>query len=421
MMLNKRLTADDIGSSASKDLAAFYFFQVAAGHVALPILVVTFLVSKVASRHILLVNLLLAWIGSAISSSIQFYVRGQWDSRRNLCIGQSAAVNSIPMLTNIALLSLVIHVWSSFNLRENKPQGPRRIKRIILGVLLIAPWLAFGVLFAFGEMLGQQHSDRVGRDVAYFYCSIDWPAFRIAVGVLSLLTCILSVGLEARTILTLLRYEEEVRDRGEINGIDSDLIMRLALFTVFQFTATTLNLASIWAVKAMLPAIMFTASTTLALFLIFAIHPEVFYAWMFWRHQTITISPPPTDDLPQYSPRGWKDRIRSPSLSTKSTMLSDYATASTYTEGRKSSRASSKSGYGYGHGHGHGPSPRERSFELNNAQSQQGPPAVEIIGTPNEAFFGNLNRKTYVTNLGFPYSESLVQQSTRSQYRDQSR
>lgn len=64
------VTEDELGSSASADLDAWLFFQLAADHVFLPILVATFVFSRSVVRHSTLINLCCTWILSGIISSL---------------------------------------------------------------------------------------------------------------------------------------------------------------------------------------------------------------------------------------------------------------------------------------------------------------------------------------------------------------
>lgn len=64
------VTGAELGSSASADLAAWLFFQLAADHVFLPILVVTFVLSRSVVRHSTLINLCCTWILSGVISSL---------------------------------------------------------------------------------------------------------------------------------------------------------------------------------------------------------------------------------------------------------------------------------------------------------------------------------------------------------------
>ena len=61
---------EEIGSGASADLAAWIFFQISAGHILLPVLAATFVLSKKAARSPLVVNVCLTWIISSIVSSL---------------------------------------------------------------------------------------------------------------------------------------------------------------------------------------------------------------------------------------------------------------------------------------------------------------------------------------------------------------
>ncbi|KAL4251219.1 hypothetical protein ABKN59_006282 [Abortiporus biennis] len=289
-MLNKRLSYEDLGSgAASRDLTVFLFFQIAAGHVALPILAATFYFSRTASRPLLLINLCITWVMSAICSTLVNYPGQMTFSEstyrpvhQGVCIGQSATMNAIPAMTNIALLTYVIYLWKS---TRNAPViGSSMRRRILLASLLAAPYIVFLVTFIPGEYYGKRHPDRVSLEWVWLYCSIDWTSFQTAMGVLCVLICTVTIALQAHMAYLLLKFKHRIHDNMLVSDIDVDLLVRVAIFTAFQFTATILYLISTFDKSTVLPQ-MFWASTSMALFVVFASHPSVLRCWLFgWRN-----------------------------------------------------------------------------------------------------------------------------------------
>jgi hypothetical protein len=64
------VTEEQIGNEASTDLAVWLFFQIAAGHIALPILTATFLFAKNVRKIPALIMVCVTWIISAICSTL---------------------------------------------------------------------------------------------------------------------------------------------------------------------------------------------------------------------------------------------------------------------------------------------------------------------------------------------------------------
>ena len=118
------VTEDELGASAPADLAGWLFFQIAAGHVALPILLATFLFAKTVPTHPAVVTICITWILSgvfstllcvvwpfdlhcpsesmltAISNNFRFYV-GQHkgpEPSRGLCIAQASLLGAVPIM-----------------------------------------------------------------------------------------------------------------------------------------------------------------------------------------------------------------------------------------------------------------------------------------------------------------------------------
>lgn len=66
------VTQNELGQDASTDLAAFLFFQIAAGHIALPILSATLLIAKTVKRTPALLVLCVTWIVSGVCSTLLY-------------------------------------------------------------------------------------------------------------------------------------------------------------------------------------------------------------------------------------------------------------------------------------------------------------------------------------------------------------
>ena len=64
------ITGEEIGKNGPTDLTVWLFFQIAAGHIALPILTATFLFAKTVTRIPALIVVCLTWIASGVCSTL---------------------------------------------------------------------------------------------------------------------------------------------------------------------------------------------------------------------------------------------------------------------------------------------------------------------------------------------------------------
>ncbi|KAI0076347.1 hypothetical protein K474DRAFT_1277460 [Panus rudis PR-1116 ss-1] len=361
--LDKRADGDVPGTSS--ELSAWLFFNIAAGHVALPILAATLLIARPARRHPVVFNLCLTWIISGICSTLLFYVGEHIgpDPNNHLCAAQASLMEALQVLTSSALLSLAYYIWHSFTSEEEIFDKTRR--RFLIGAgLLGVPYALFGIFVAVGVSLSLRHMDRVTRAQEYFYCSLNWMPFTEAVSVISTLICIGTFVFEALTIRYLVRLWRLIRSSGYIEELDIHMLARVCFITVYHTAFIILQLISMWRNLGVLPA-MFRASVGLVVFLALASHPAVVKSWSL-RPRISSDSMSPRLSLPWY---------RSPSLPINP---SQTHTRSSISETDVSTTASGK--------------------DLKYIDSRMGHPmhsipylpkagnGVKIIGRPEEAF-----------------------------------
>ena len=64
------ITEEEIGPQGPTDLAAWLFFQIAAGHIALPVLTATFIFARTVTKIPALIVVCITWILSAVFSTL---------------------------------------------------------------------------------------------------------------------------------------------------------------------------------------------------------------------------------------------------------------------------------------------------------------------------------------------------------------
>ncbi|CAL1712584.1 unnamed protein product [Somion occarium] len=285
------------------ELSAWLFFQLAAGHVGLPILVATLIFSKTARQHPTLVNVCLTYIISGVSSALLFYVgkHSGPEPGQSICVAQASLMDGLPIFTTTATLSLVLYLWKSL-ISDEEFFVPSRKKLMANIGLLLVPYLMFGIFVGTTVALSLKHVDQVNREQQYFYCSLNWePLYVIlrnedevklyviyalhrslAVSILSTLACLVTLALEAHMIYFLKKYWQAIQRSGYIEEIDFHLFIRVGIFTLYQTASIVIDLVSIESNLGVLPQ-MFSASVSMVLFLLLASHPAIIQTWSFRR------------------------------------------------------------------------------------------------------------------------------------------
>ncbi|OCH91224.1 hypothetical protein OBBRIDRAFT_543779 [Obba rivulosa] len=266
------------------DLTIYLFFQIAADHILLPLLVATFLLAPSVKRHATVISVCCAGVIAGIVSSLLFYAGKHIgpEPSKGLCIAQMALIDAVPPMSSVAVLALVFYVWSSFKPSQFHHREKAVLRPAVTASLVCAPYLTFIIFAAVGTHLGLRHSDLVNRDRLYFYCSIKWKPFTDTVGIFTALVCIVATVLECRLLVVLSRNWRALRRAGLGTGIDLQLIVRVCIFTVYILIGTVISLSSIWIGDGVLTN-MWAASGGMASFLIFSTQADVFRAWCFWR------------------------------------------------------------------------------------------------------------------------------------------
>ncbi|KAI0770261.1 hypothetical protein C8Q74DRAFT_886525 [Fomes fomentarius] len=274
----KRGTAQQVGPSASTDLAIWLFFQIAANHVLLPSLVATFLFSHSVVRHPTVISICCTWIITGIISSLLFYTghHGGPEPPSNLCIAQAAMIAPVPPMASVAVLALVYYIWSAFRPSKLKAGQKTQHSRLVTVCLVVAPYVTY-VGFAIGALIrALQHPGTVFR--RYFYCSLEWDAYTDAMALFTASMCFLAIVLQVHLAFTLSRSWTALRRAGLSAGIDLQLTVRVVVFTAYILCAIGVMVATVANTKSVVPD-MFAASIGMALFFVFATQPDVLRVW----------------------------------------------------------------------------------------------------------------------------------------------
>ncbi|KAI0729603.1 hypothetical protein C8Q72DRAFT_303649 [Fomitopsis betulina] len=283
-----RVTEDELGSSASADLDAWLFFQLAADHVFLPILVATFVFSRSVVRHSTLINLCCTWILSGIISSLLLYTGTATgpDPPRGLCTAQAALMSGAFPMTSVATLMLAFRTWLSCI--PGKSQLREKTTRTTKALLVTTPYLALGVFSAIAAKLGAAYPGQVDRETRFFYCAVNLRALTITLNVFSTTMCVIAGGLFVHLAMKQLRARVTRPLRQHSAKVHTAFRIRVGLLTMYMLTAALANLGSLADSGTAFPDI-FTASVGMAVFLLFATQSDVLRAW--WSHRPFRAPP----------------------------------------------------------------------------------------------------------------------------------
>ncbi|TFY67853.1 hypothetical protein EVJ58_g1345 [Rhodofomes roseus] len=255
----RRVTQGELGGSASADLAAWLFFQLIADHVFLPILVMTFALSRSVVRHSTVINLCCTWILSGIISSLLLYMSETTgpEPPRGLCTAQAALMSGAFPMTSVATLALAYRTWRSCT--PGKSQLREKASWPIRVMLIVSPYLTLGVFCAIAAKLGVEYPGQVDRATRYFYCAVNVQALIIAVAVFSATVCIIAAGFFVHLAMQQLRTRETRPLRQHSAKVDTSFRIRVGVLTLYTLTAALANLGSLGDTGTAFPDIL-TAS-----------------------------------------------------------------------------------------------------------------------------------------------------------------
>lgn len=254
------------------------------------IILCTVIFAPRVQRHVVWLNLCVAWILACFSYSL-LLITGQLfmpKPNHSVCLIQASAVIAFPSLAAGATLSLALHLWLQLRpLRSVDVLEQARVKMVCSIALVLVPYflpvgLFFGVL-----VFGVLHPDKVVLAGSSMYCGVatDIPgkisAFYIAAIVLP------TVILEGLVLFNFYKNRHEYRKASrDVLAI----VTRLSAFTFFGIFAISVGLADLSPHSyGRLPNVLM-ALPPVSFVIIFGTQKDIVTSWMFWRrssaHQT---------------------------------------------------------------------------------------------------------------------------------------
>jgi len=276
-------SSSDVGVLGQRALPIWLFFQIAAGHFCLPILVGIFSFSTKAKRHPTLINLCLTWIISGIASCLLFYNGTHIGPQPStgLCLTQGSILYGVPAMTAIAVFGLVFQVFTGIS-STTTDKFTTKDPTLRTAVLLAMPYMAFGGFATASAWIGTHNIENLSRDRRVFYCSLQNSALTNSIAGVVAVSLIATTVLEVWIGVILHRNWRALRKRGNGCGFDVSLVVRVVVFGGYVFIGLVMSLLSIVAPKSIVPD-MWIASVGLAVVLIFGSQADVLRVFMFWK------------------------------------------------------------------------------------------------------------------------------------------
>ncbi|KAJ7281765.1 hypothetical protein C8J57DRAFT_1463847 [Mycena rebaudengoi] len=287
------MSADEGHAIVMGGAPAFLFLHIAGGHILIPILVATMLLSRKIHRHPTLVNFVGLWIPYSIGYTLLFYVnqQGSRAPSRALCVAQGIIVQGTPPASSIAGLALVLQIF--FNLGGKMQQWTERGRRIFNIVALSAPYITFIVFIIFYGALQAQVPFLMGPQDTVMYCSTEGaaaknptlaPSLKGIVGISTLLdplfaaiVLLVCIGFLSVIMLGIYRsffvYKKAKKDQPLIS-----CALRVCGFMVYSLAIVATAIVSLLGVKTAAPFLI-QSSLPFVVFLLFGTQADVVRAW----------------------------------------------------------------------------------------------------------------------------------------------
>ncbi|KAF7776645.1 hypothetical protein Agabi119p4_5038 [Agaricus bisporus var. burnettii] len=242
-----RPTEETLGNPTTIYLKIWIYFNLIGNTILLPLIVLTFLFSKTAKRHPILINLCMTWIFSGVFSLLLFYKR-QHDGPEPdlyLCIAQASLLPGIVPMWSVAVLEMIYYMLHT----SRGPHLSSRWKGLPLAIVLSAPYIVHCSFTIGASLLALRNPDKVSRHLVFLKEQLD-ADFDLIV-LFTLAVCVIIIILEVALAVIIYRSWRTRRSA----GLPRELPV---------------------------PVILFAATSGTVIFLIFGTQGDVFRAWRFW-------------------------------------------------------------------------------------------------------------------------------------------
>ncbi|OCH94677.1 hypothetical protein OBBRIDRAFT_746913 [Obba rivulosa] len=183
---------------------AYFVLQLLGGHIGLPLLVLTFLLSRKVPRRPTVINLCIVWILYSVTYCLSLYGRNNFKSNppQQLCFVQAAMVHGAPCMAVVAVLIVVVKIWSTFYEPWKSIHLDRLPQWAKSCAILLPPYVVFAVFSIIAGIMGMRRPESIYVS-NHIYCTTDINALYWAT---PLFCGIVLLGITGFEVAIILRY-----------------------------------------------------------------------------------------------------------------------------------------------------------------------------------------------------------------------
>ncbi|KAJ3976948.1 hypothetical protein EV361DRAFT_177656 [Lentinula raphanica] len=282
-VLVARVTQQQLGGSANRLLNVWIYFNLVSNLILLPILVLTFVLSKkVTKRHPSLINVCITWILFGIFSLLLFFGGkarpNQPDPSSALCIAQTALLYGIPPMWSVAVFILMYFILGIVSADGRTSNVSRGQMLLMLG----APYVAQFCFSIATLAISLKYPQFVTRERRFFYCALEYSPLSNAMSIFVFVFCLGIFVTLLRICYLLYRNYRGLRQAGESFVVDLHFLVRVIVFGCFIFVGMFVDILVMFSSSSRVPD-LYAAIAGTVVFLVFGSQADVLRAWCFWR------------------------------------------------------------------------------------------------------------------------------------------
>ncbi|GBE77733.1 hypothetical protein SCP_0106150 [Sparassis crispa] len=256
--------------------------HIVGGHMALPILVFIYLVSKKvrAHRHPTVVNFCVTWIIYSVTYCLLAYGGNNYDEipPERLCIVQAAMIYGAPSMAVVAGLILVLYLWDTFHGHWKFLNVSKIPYSVQLIMIISPPYIVFFSFFASAAYLGITQPEKVSAENG-LYCTLRTGDFRPYVGPVFCGTVMMIIMVFQLTILVRycigLRRMKHLFPLADVKRPSLSPWIRAIIFMFYSWVTFGACMSFLMDYPTAFPYIS-QAALPLVAFLVFGTHKDVF-------------------------------------------------------------------------------------------------------------------------------------------------
>ncbi|KAJ8516114.1 hypothetical protein ONZ45_g6533 [Pleurotus djamor] len=268
---------------------SFFALHIAGGHIGLPFLVLTFLLSSDVVRHPTLINFCLTWIIYSVVYCLGLYkgIRFNDNIQSMTCRVQAILIKGAPPMASVAGLLVVIQVFTAIYFPSPpSPLRPRWPATAWLIFSLFLPYIIFGIFALPTAVMIQELPDSL-TPANGLYCTTKMEPFRrFSVPVFCTLIVVLIIVLEiAIGIRYYMARSRILRIFPLANRQTSpSMCARVGIFNLYSVATLSAGIFFISNSQSPWP-FMVQAALPLTAVVVFGTQRDLFYTWSFWKRR----------------------------------------------------------------------------------------------------------------------------------------